>query len=147
MQVNEMGEFADSASALARTAGATRATLARRALERAIEDLLWQCPVEISREAAFLIVARGVEAGARSMGLSAKTVARRFKATGCSMTEFVADVRIRAALDLLGRRWRADSIAGALGFASHSSLGRFLRRRTGTPVRRLRRKLELVRCP
>ena len=112
-----------------------------------VDDVVYSRAIDVSLETACTIVTTGLGAAAELVGVSARTLRRRFEARGCSAGEFVSEVRTRVAVDLVARRWRTDQVASALGFASPASLARFLRRRTGTPVRRLRRKLELVRSP
>ncbi|MEW2359790.1 AraC family transcriptional regulator [Spirillospora sp. NPDC029432] len=69
---------------------------------------------------------------ASHLGVSPRTITRAFNAeTGTSFARWVAAVRARHAVELLGRGWEIDAVAEEVGYRSASAFGAAFRRATG----------------
>ncbi|WP_449281092.1 AraC family transcriptional regulator [Leucobacter sp.] len=69
---------------------------------------------------------------ARTGAMSRSAFAARFRsATGVSPANYVADVRIRSAQDLLARGWGVSEVSRAIGYGSDEGFSRAFRRRVG----------------
>jgi len=79
-------------------------------------------------------------AAARAVGAGERTLERRIgRALGKSPVAFVQDLRVEEAVHQLETTERTiDEIAAAVGYASGTTLGNLLRRKTGIGVRQLR---------
>ncbi|WP_053384322.1 AraC family transcriptional regulator [Leucobacter celer] len=69
---------------------------------------------------------------ARTGAMSRSVFAARFRsATGISPANYVTDVRIRSAQDLLARGWGVSEVSRAIGYGSDEGFSRAFRRRIG----------------
>lgn len=89
-----------------------------------------------------LAVPFGIDALAKGVGVSPRTLARRIHlAVGVSPLRFVQRVRVEQAMHLLETtRLSVEEIAERIGYQNVSTLRRLMRRETGTSPRELRRR-------
>lgn len=80
---------------------------------------------------------RSLEAWARELGVSARTVTRAFQAsTGMGFSRWVASARIRHAIGLLADGRDVESVAIEVGYTTTAAFGAAFRRITGLSPRR-----------
>jgi AraC-like DNA-binding protein len=75
---------------------------------------------------------------ARRLGMSARTLQRRLRASGTSFSDLLRRKREFSAVDMLGQGRAIAEIAEALGFSEHSAFTRAFKRWTGTSPARFR---------
>ena len=76
-----------------------------------------------------------IEAAAKHVGLSVRTLSRRFSAaTGVTPRDYVLELRMARAMRLLSAtRLSVDTIAEMIGYSDRSSFARMFRRKVGLP--------------
>lgn len=90
---------------------------------------------------ALVLVSHGVEAAARRVGVSGRTIRRRYLAAGASVSELVRRVRLNAASRVFRIPVPTSVVARWLGFSNPDSYRRFVRREMGVSVKHLRRSV------
>ena len=84
----------------------------------------------------------GLDATARSLGMSGKTLQRRLTDEGLSFAEIVDEMRLEASkLRLADRSLSLRDVAYLVGFDEQSSFSRAFKRRTGVSPRAYRQDL------
>lgn len=87
---------------------------------------------------ALVLVAHGLEATAERLGISARTIRRRFAATGTSVREVLLRTRVEVTLRASRDCVPTTIVARWLGFASADVYRRFVRRELGASIKELR---------
>lgn len=90
---------------------------------------------------ALVLVSHGVEAAARLVGVSGRTIRRRCEVAGVSVRVLVHRVRLDATSRVFRIPVPTSVVARWLGFTNPDSYRRFVRREMGVSVKQLRRRV------
>lgn len=88
---------------------------------------------------ALVLISHGVDAAARQVGVSGRTIRRRIQAAGASVSELVRRVRLDATERASRLPVPTTVVARWLGFTNPDAYRRFVRREMGVSVKQLRR--------
>ena len=94
-----------------------------------------------SGETDLLLVQLGVRATARRLGVSERTLRRRFERHGIRLCDYLAARRREMTLGLLAGDSPVAAVADRLGFSSSQTFARYVRRGFGTTATGLRHLL------
>jgi AraC-like DNA-binding protein len=90
---------------------------------------------------ALVLVSSGVEAAARLVGVSGRTIRRRCEVAGVSVSVLVHRVRLDATSRVFRIPVPTSVVARWLGFTNPDAYRRFVRREMGVSVKQLRRRV------
>ena len=90
---------------------------------------------------ALVLISHGVDAAARQVGVSGRTIRRRCEVAGASVSDLVRRVRLDATERVSRVPVPTSVVARWLGFRSPDAYCRFVRREMGVSVKRLRARV------
>ena len=90
---------------------------------------------------ALALVSHGVEAAARLVGVSGRTIRRRCELAGVSVSVLVRRVRLDATSRVFRNPVPTSVVARWLGFSNPDSYRRFVRREMGVSLKQVRRRV------
>ncbi len=103
-----------------------------------VRDWLARYRVRLASRYVALVVRYGLRGAARSLGISERTLRRRFREAGHPVRTVLLEFRRWGARELLESNWKTEWAASALGFKSAPAFRRFVNRNLGACLCTLR---------